>query len=263
MKIKVNGYSHEKFKTGDFYVYKYTSDENRHSFVQEQIIWLSRAQQLFPEYAFKHLYTMQKGSEFGYSMNRIDEKEMGCENANDLIKIVATIKDSVNLDNETITHSFVEYVNYLKDIVLSNPDIFSSFDWNKYESLLLKHTKFANDSYSYCHGDLTIDNILWDGEKYTLIDPNYKKNTWQSYLLDLSKLYQETRFDDSTLFIRLKEEMKERFNFTDDNMNLIDLLEISHYIRMIPYVIKYKDVFKEKLKRLNTLYTYYITNSKS
>ena len=119
---------------------------------------------------------------------------------------------------------------------------------------MYKHEKFANKSLSFYHGDLTIDNILWDGTKYTLIDPNYKADIWGSYLLDLSKLYQETRFDKEELFRELQSQIKKKFAFSDTNMRFLDLLEISHYIRMMPYVRKFKDIYSLKQLRMQAIY---------
>jgi len=273
--INIKGYSHEIFKIGSKYIYKYTNDESRKDFVKNQYHWMNGIKRKFPQYAFTHLFLVDEKTETGYSMSRIDTKEMTKDNVKDLVQIVLDIKlpiteihkvlpyhpafhissgndNSIDIRDKNLY--FDAYVNYLKKIVLRNPDVFSDFDWELYEKEMYKHEKFANKSLSFYHGDLTIDNILWDGTKYTLIDPNYKADIWGSYLLDLSKLYQETRFDKEELFRELQSQIKKKFAFSDTNMRFLDLLEISHYIRMMPYVRKFKDIYSLKQLRMQAIY---------
>ncbi|MCK9574631.1 MAG: hypothetical protein WC979_01860 [Candidatus Pacearchaeota archaeon] len=269
---EVKGYSHEKFKIGSHTVYKYTNDIHRKQFVERQFYWLNIMKDKFPEYGFSHLYLISEIEETGFSMNKIDAKPMNKNNAADLVRIARHIKlpaserfganASMWLEQNMPTNfangippklTFEAYIEYLKKIVLRNPDLFEGFDWFAYEPLILKYSQFANSSLSYFHGDFTVDNILWDGEKYTLIDPNFKNDMWPSYLLDLSKLFQETRFSDMEFFNEIFNEIKTQFNFNNDKMNFIELLEIGHYIRMIPYVVKYPEVFKVKLERLQII----------
>lgn len=266
------GYSHEKFKVGNFTVYKYTTEDSRRQFVHKQYSWLEAIQKLFPQYAFEELHFIND-TETGYSMNRIIPKEMTKDNAKDLVNIVKEFYGlQLNKFSKHISYqlpikltggcweildpslSFENYVSYLRSIVLKNPDIFSNFNWPLYETRMLQYKEYANNHLSFYHGDLTIDNILWDGSKYTLIDPNYKTDMWPSHLLDLSKLYQETRFDNPELFNEIKKEISIAFNFDAYLMSFLDLLEIGHYIRMIPYVLQFRDIFRIKNERLNIIY---------
>lgn len=46
---------------------------------------------------------------------------------------------------------------------------------------------------SFCHGDFTLENILIESDgTCVLLDPNYKRGLFQSYVLDLGKLLQST-----------------------------------------------------------------------
>lgn len=45
---------------------------------------------------------------------------------------------------------------------------------------------------SYCHGDLTLENVLVNDDRIVLIDPNSKADLFQSFILDLGKLLQST-----------------------------------------------------------------------
>lgn len=264
------GYSHEDFREGKYTVYKFTRSEKRFGFVLGQFEWLNAIKKVFPQYAFDKIQLIRSADEIGYSMNKVKSVELTEVNANALIDIVKTIAlspDEVNrkfdgrydiapasiktdsFDVDARFRTFAKYVNYLGDIVLKNPQVFYDFDWYKFESELFKFENFADKSISFYHGDMTIDNVLWDGNKYTLIDPNFKSDSWPSYLLDLSKLYQETRFDNKNLFHELKFNIQRKFNFGNAEMYFLELLEIGHYIRMMPYVQNFEEIYKLKYTR--------------
>ncbi|ATW62696.1 hypothetical protein SCBWM1_gp12 [Synechococcus phage S-CBWM1] len=96
---------------------------------------------------------------------------------------------------------------------------------------------------SFCHGDLTLENILIDKEgKIFLIDPNAKEGLFQSYILDLGKILQSINSNyhrefnscpgpDQTWMCRAFLE----------NLWLLDLMrgallaEISHLVRLRKY----------------------------
>jgi len=45
---------------------------------------------------------------------------------------------------------------------------------------------------SWCHGDLTLENVLSDDDGAVLIDPNYSPGLYQSHILDYGKILQST-----------------------------------------------------------------------
>lgn len=54
---------------------------------------------------------------------------------------------------------------------------------------------------SFCHGDLTLENVLVTGDgEMVLIDPNYSPDLFQSWILDLGKLLQSTHSDYHRVF---------------------------------------------------------------
>lgn len=261
----VKGYSHEKFKLGRTLLYKYSEDLDRRKFILNQYNWLKYCTTSLSDVAFRHLQLIIDKNETGIIMNYIKSISMSAKNAKDIVSIAGKIRnvDITNryngisfeflsaLDNKN--YNLNNYIEYIKTIVFSNINIFSNLDWYTYEKTLQKFTKFANINTSFHHGDFTIDNILWDGKKYTLIDPNFKNTIYGSYLLDLSKLFQETRFSDIEFFDNICNEIKSQFSFNEQEMYFLYLLELSHYIRMIPYVIKYTDVYLLKYNRMNQL----------
>jgi hypothetical protein len=254
----LKGFSHEKFKQSDKHVFKYTNDPKRFDFVRNQYEWLRNAKSNMPEYGFVFLTLIQEHDLCGYGMNRIlDSKNIEVSDVQKILQGVKLIKDLTEDSMFNGDSDFYSYRNYIRKIILKNLDIFDFIDLEYYDNLLSQHTKFANSQISYCHGDLTTDNILKFGATNNLIfiDPNYRDDIWHSYLLDISKLYQETIFTNFKLFEEIKNQSQKLFNLTDEQMKFIDLLHISHYIRMIPYVQKYPELFKTKLARLRELYT--------
>jgi thiamine kinase-like enzyme len=91
-------------------------------------------------------------------------------------------------------------------------------DWESYkERLRSEHVSLADSEIvcrtfdfldeieplpsSFSHGDLTLENIIVENNGgIVLIDPNFKKNLFQSYVLDLGKLLQSVHSDYHRLF---------------------------------------------------------------
>lgn len=132
----------------------------------------------------------------------------------------------------------------------------------EYGFSLLNHIKFSFDRYFECtersfyHGDFTLENIIIDKMNHStikVIDPNNVEGVWGNYFLDVAKLFQSLRFNyefefgdnpfeyHPALLDFLTHEVRKQF--TSYEYGFINLLELTHWIRMI----KYKSP-KERLK---------------
>lgn len=96
-----------------------------------------------------------------------------------------------------------------------------------------------NDNKSFCHGDLTLDNIIVADKEY-LIDPNIQK--FSSWLIDASKLLMSYRIHgiDETAF---KNEMQ---GFS----HLIEPLCRSHFLRLLKHAKQVSGLYELSLKEI-------------
>ena len=144
--------------------------------------------------------------------------------------------DGVDYDNI----DFVQYFDYL-----TSPRVVKYFESNT----------------GICHGDFTLENLFLvnDGAVLKVIDSNYIFGGWNSRLLDISKLFQslhysyEETFAAPTAWTRGRNHVKvivgintpeksKAFSLMGKHVNdsypYILALEVSHYIRMLPYKLK-------------------------
>ena len=63
----------------------------------------------------------------------------------------------------------------------------------KYVDKLLLFSDYYNENKSFCHGDSAIDNFIFDGKDYYMIDPIYNPDLYSSWLLDVSKIMQSLK----------------------------------------------------------------------
>lgn len=104
-----------------------------------------------------------------------------------------------------------------------------------------------NDNASFCHGDLTLENVIVreeDADLY-MIDPNTPPMVYQGWLLDLGKIYQSLHYDYEGSFYpqrprrmlsrdvqHLFEDVKKRYQRWH---KFALLIELTHYVRMLRY----------------------------
>jgi len=269
-------------------VYKFAQLSNLSAFSQlkDQYVWMK----------FHNKYTPQiisDGFESGnyfYAMKFVDGESLNTciteKNIEKLISVVDLIKSEQHFINPA--KSFEIYINRLKshisnlrqytqfNLMMSN-DYFlvdgikiKNIDFIKYFELLQKNIPYFNDNSSVCHGDFTLENIFLKNDEILLIDSNYILGGWNSFLLDLSKLYQSLHFfyeesfnNENFSMVQDKETVINigvssatkinAYNFLKSKLNDIHsyllLLEISHYIRMLIYKLKISD---------NDFYTAYV-----
>ena len=61
--------------------------------------------------------------------------------------------------------------------------------------------RLTNLPSSFSHGDLTLENVIMDnGGRLVMIDPNFKTDLFQSYILDFGKLLQSVNSDYHRVF---------------------------------------------------------------
>lgn len=135
----------------------------------------------------------------------------------------------------TSSGTWTDYMKRLEDHVRVGP----SFEMKKALKLIEASDPFPS---SFCHGDLTFENVLIEADgTLVLIDPNYKSDLYQSYMLDLGKLLQSTvagyhKTFDSNYGVDLSRHTKylrERIESEDIAMSSLSLL--SHIIRLRKY----------------------------
>lgn len=250
--MKNKGFSKEDFKFFENSILKYTQNFNRFDFVKKQYDWLKLSQKIIPENSFSYLKLIKFNDICGYFMEFIKDEEP--KNENDVLSILTAVKQLKNYDYmfEKISYFFT-YINYIDKVINDNKDYFENFNIEKYIYLLSKYIKIADKNISFAHGDLTTDNIVKSKNKLILIDPNFRTDIWSSYLLDIAKLYQETFFTKHELQKQIEKNAKEIFNLNKDELMLINLLHISHYIRMIPYLKDKPEILKDRLVNLKYL----------
>jgi capsule biosynthesis phosphatase len=91
---------------------------------------------------------------------------------------------------------------------------------------------FCNDNNSFCHGDLTVENILMNNGEPFLIDPIYDEGySYSSYLLDITKFAYSLR----------KHKLQIEYDYFMTHFQskipllVLIILELSHWIRVYKY----------------------------
>lgn len=137
---------------------------------------------------------------------------------------------------------------------------YSSESYDKVLAMLSKMKDVIVSNVSFCHGDLSLSNVIVsDDWQITLIDPNERECS--SWLFDLAKLrcsynglekilgYSDTKEFDVKQFDCAVED------FFDLDIEVVKLLEITRFARIIPYMqkmgkIESEIMLKEKVEEL-------------
>ena len=167
------------------------------------------------------------------------------------------VKNLNNIKNSPILSDFLKYEDvYINGVRYANLSTFERFFNINHLSKVFSESPVCD-----IHGDLTIENIICDGDSYYLIDPN-TGNIHDSPNLDYAKLLQsiaggyeflmrtqsveieENRvnfiFTKSLVYERLHEKFDEFMgaNFSAECMRSIYYHHIVHWLRLMPYKIE-------------------------
>lgn len=113
---------------------------------------------------------------------------------------------------------------------------------------------------TYCHGDLSMSNIIVDGEQITLIDPSQKEVS--SWLLDVSKYWASAKGLDAIIGGSDKWKPDSHTGvmlinwLSPDECEAALLLERGHWIRVARYakVLGRQDVFEKLMEKIREWY---------
>ena len=204
-------------------------------------------------------------------INCSEDKAWDSLDFDDILNIIIKIKNIKTKSYDV--YNFQTYLNRIFDHIYESTKYDSvihlyhfmnvpKIDFDEYLSELKKYENYYNSEISFCHGDLTLENIMFDGyDKIKIIDPNRPESLWSSWLLDISKLYQSIHLgyedifknrsiyeNDFNVVFKLFDDRKDLLKIIEKklkyNINAVLLLEISHYIRMI----KYKQMKSDRIK---------------
>lgn len=122
---------------------------------------------------------------------------------------------------------YIDFDVYIERIK-GHLDIYNPEYYQQVISLLNKIKNFCNLNKSFCHGDFTLDNMLWNNGLH-LIDPIFSKDNYSSWLLDVLKLLQSCRRFKN---IEIKTYFETKYKSI---MPYLKVLELSHWVRMRKY----------------------------
>jgi len=176
------------------------------------------------------------------------------ENIIKTIKIHSLIANTICMDfiektDEPKTHQIDFIINKFKEVPTSEKfetyinhlsthfDLYNPTYKKDVYNALKKYEKLFNDNRSFCHGDMSLDNMINSNDILYLIDPNKPKGIYSSWMLDLSKvLHSARRFNKPNIYTYF-------IHKYHDIQFPIRLLELTHWIRMRKYE-NFNDIHK-------------------
>lgn len=163
----------------------------------------------------------------------MDYIERDCDiNLDDIFELIDSYKNYKTL-NEL---SFQSYVDNITNHLSKNQSILNG-------QKLLKSLQQLNIPKTFCHGDLSVMNIIPTKLGLKLIDPLYSKNKFGSYELDIAKLCFSFKFykNDSASFTYIKEK---------SNIEYLDVLIAAESVRVASYKKEYSFIAENLINEL-------------
>lgn len=166
--------------------------------------------------------------------------------SNELLKkLVSVVYEFSKMPIESHYSFDNTYIPNLESHIQHVRNVNKNIDTLELERIITDLSKEEFDSKkTFCHGDLALSNVLVKNNQLYLIDPNYKEDAWNSYLLDLAKiryslngyekLYNITSKNHKKFLIKFDKAISEN---NPEDVKKVILLEASHWIRLF----KYKD----------------------
>lgn len=153
-------------------------------------------------------------------------------NLDEIIELIEVYKKYQTLNNL----SFQKYIDSIQDHLKKNKSISNG-------DILLKKLENLNIDKTFCHGDLSVMNIIPTKFGIKLIDPLYSKNKFGSYELDIAKLCFSFKFykNDSASFSYIKEK---------SNLEYLDILIASESVRVSSYKKEYSFISENLINEL-------------
>lgn len=193
--------------------------------------------------------------------NFLEDKIYYC----DMQYIMSESYDSFFLNiSTTQLQRIIKFVNEYFDVVTSNKDVYDSTDIK--DILLNKLLSFKNTQHqniidslvdyvklntfkgvpkTFCHGDLTLTNILFSSDKLYLID--FLDSYIDSYVIDLVKLKQDLYYQwapktQNVESIKIQQVNKHLWNFIEAKFakevksDIFRILDVINWLRIEPYL---------------------------
>ena len=268
-----NGCSGAKFKILDnTKILKYYDTVN--TSLYDQYLWLKT----MLEVDSKHFPKIYDWCIVGYEMANLehfcalsDASKNNFTNINSLFKELTVVLDTIQKTKiskpekfETFLFRIIEHIKKIKHYksIQINKEQYDIFDSDLFLAFFFEKSNIFDKEFSNCHGDLTLENIFVHDDELYLIDSNYLYNKWNSWLLDIAKLYQSLKSNyeiwfeldfnfnykiiDNSIFVKYE------YKYEIDNSNYISIIEnnipkikdykkelllfeICNYIRMLKY----------------------------
>lgn len=164
----------------------------------------------------------------------------------DVVKIIDLFKEISPIYNQK--NCINNYINRIEEHCEINNDFYEILP------VIKRELTINNIESSFCHGDLSLENILCRGGKIYLIDPISGENKLSSWMLDASKLmYSLRRHEDLVTYEWVRDYFSKNIKGA---VSTLTLLELTQFIRVFKYA---PDSEKEKLKEnIDKLMSFYV-----